>query len=163
MSAAGFSRSSCQVHLAHHASVVLEVRSAPALPADSSMVASLRGGLCYPLAAAVIEPVLRITARGDRLILDCSAVTFFDAAGVAALLQIRRRMGERAGSLALWDPSPCVALVLDALALDRRTLRPVKSLQTPHPPEDSTAERHRSASVNRSSLRTPALLTASDA
>lgn len=58
-------------------------------------------------------------ARGrPHLILDMSAVTFINSAGLRALMQIVKRAAAASGSLTIMNPSDHVAKVLALVGLD---------------------------------------------
>jgi anti-anti-sigma factor len=62
------------------------------------------------LLTELAEDILR--DKPPRLVLDLPRVTFFCAAGVRALLRIRRAVTAGAGQLILRDPSPITLRVL---------------------------------------------------
>ena len=73
---------------------------------DLATVPSLRGAL---------EPALQ---GGGRVVVDCSELTFADSAGVMALVDASRTLGER-GTLVLRSPKPLVRRVVGVLGLDQ--------------------------------------------
>jgi anti-anti-sigma factor len=56
---------------------------------------------------------------GDRLVIDLSAVTFCDSAGLSLFIQLHRRLSDRGGSLCLASAQAPVLTVLRATNLDR--------------------------------------------
>ncbi|WP_432561011.1 STAS domain-containing protein [Kineococcus sp. SYSU DK003] len=57
-------------------------------------------------------------ATARYLVLDLHRVTFFDCAALSAVLHLSRRAAAAGGRLQVTVPSPPVALVLDALAVN---------------------------------------------
>lgn len=66
-----------------------------------------------PEATAALAP-----ADGD-LVVDCSALTFLDAAGLGVLIDAHRTRQAAGGELILVDPAPCVTRLLGLVDLDQ--------------------------------------------
>jgi len=72
-------------------------------------------------------------AHSARLLLDLSAVTFFDCAGLRALLQTRRRAELRNGAADLIDASAAVKRIIDLAGLkDVFPVSDLRSSETAH-------------------------------
>lgn len=72
-------------------------------------------------------------AHSARLLLDLSAVTFFDCAGLRALLQARRRAELRNGAADLIDASAAVRRIIDLAGLqDVFPVSDLRSSETAH-------------------------------
>lgn len=70
------------------------------------------------LAAAPKAKAALARARGD-LVVDCSTLTFLDAAGLGVLVCARRTCQAAGGELLLVDPAPCVTRLLGLTGLDQ--------------------------------------------
>ncbi|TYB40649.1 STAS domain-containing protein [Micromonospora sp. AP08] len=76
-----------------------------------------------PLDLATVDRLVGLVDRlmGGRpppvLVLDLSGVSFFCAAGVNALLTVRRRVASAGGTVVVREPSPITVKVLDIVGL----------------------------------------------
>ncbi|MEU8118136.1 STAS domain-containing protein [Spirillospora sp. NPDC049024] len=96
-----------------------EVRM-PAHRRPGHTIVALSGALDGAAAAALREHLIgALRPSGRLLILDLSAVTSADAAGLAVLIGIRRRAAGLGITLRLAAPGPQVAALLRATGLDR--------------------------------------------
>jgi len=59
------------------------------------------------------------SAAYDRVIVDCSAVTFMDSSALGAFVTLHRRLIEKGGVLRLAAVGPSVTMVLQMTRLDR--------------------------------------------
>jgi anti-anti-sigma factor len=78
--------------------------------------------------AGVPEVRSRLMALKGDLTIDCSALTFIDAAGIAVLLGLHRHHERRGSRLVLVDPSPSVVRLLALTKL--RTVFNVRTKET---------------------------------
>lgn len=63
-------------------------------------------------AGPLLDDVTRLVSRCREVVVDLSAVTFLDGAGVDALLAARRAVEEAGGSFWISSPRPSVQYVL---------------------------------------------------
>jgi anti-anti-sigma factor len=109
-------------HAQHHAA------SADTRPSSLSLALAREGPAIVvevggPLDMATVDPLVDLVDRlvAGRppavLVLDLSGVTFFCAAGVNALLTVRRRVGSAGCTLVVRRPSRITVAVLDIVGL----------------------------------------------
>jgi anti-anti-sigma factor len=108
-----------------------EVRM-PAHRRPGHTIVALSGALDGAAAPALREHLLgALRGSGRVLVLDLSAVTSADAAGLAVLVGVRRRAAGLGVALRLAAPAPQVAALLRVTRLDRafadRTVREVRA------------------------------------
>jgi anti-anti-sigma factor len=78
----------------------------------------LAGELDLAACPKLVDELVVAIARGTGdLVVDCSQVTFFDAAAVSALLEAREKLDASGRRLLVQSPSRAVRRVLDILAL----------------------------------------------
>lgn len=68
--------------------------------------------------AGVPEVSGQLARLDEDLTIDCSGLTFIDAAGVGMLVGIHRRCEARGARLVLVDPARCLSRVLELTHLD---------------------------------------------
>jgi anti-anti-sigma factor len=107
-----------------------EVRM-PAHRRPGHTIVALSGALDGAAAPALREHLIGASRHSGRLlILDLSEVTSADAAGLAVLVGIRRRVAGLGITLRLAAPTPEVAALLRATGLDRAlTVRPAREVR----------------------------------
>ena len=87
---------------------------------SASTIARLCGDLDATTTAALRERLFGMLGPGVRmLIIDLSAVSFRDAAGLAVLISTQRRAAERRITFRLAAPAPQTAKLLRVTGLDR--------------------------------------------
>lgn len=69
--------------------------------------------------AAVPEATAFLAPADGDLKVDCSALTFLDAAGLAVLLEAHRSCQAAGVELIVIDPAPCVTRILGLMGLDQ--------------------------------------------
>jgi anti-anti-sigma factor len=75
-------------------------------------------------------PVIRarLAGAGGDIELDCSGLTFVDAAGVNMFVELHQMCAARGATLTLVNPSPCVTRLLEltgvAAVMDARSESP---------------------------------------
>jgi len=88
------------------------------LPDERGTIVRIGGDIDICVAETLEECLLRIMrSHTAQLLLDLSAVTFFDCTGIRALLLTRRRAELRSGSADLIEASAAVRRVIDLTGL----------------------------------------------
>ena len=114
--------------------VVQRIPADPATGRRGCVVLRPRGAVTAGTVTALTAGLERTIHQGANVVLDLSAVTALDPAGVAVLAGRSRRTHDGGGWLILTRPSPPVRAVLDSAAprtrravrgLDRRTADPL--------------------------------------
>ncbi|MGR6320182.1 STAS domain-containing protein [Micromonospora soli] len=106
-------------HLATKETTRLPILSLAVAREGPAAVVQVRGPLDLDTVDLLVERVDRVLA-GQRplvLVLDLSGVDFFCAAGITALLTVRRQVASAGGALVLRRPSRITAAVLDMVGL----------------------------------------------
>ncbi|MEW6578717.1 MAG: STAS domain-containing protein [Chloroflexota bacterium] len=86
---------------------------------NRTQIVEIVGRIDNAHAATLTEQADSALAHGrPHLILDMSAVSFINSAGLRALMQIARRAGAAGGSLTIVNPSQPVEKVLELVGLD---------------------------------------------
>lgn len=87
-------------------------------PDDHGTIVRVGGEIDTSVADALGDCLLRVMrAHTARLLLDLSAVTFFDCAGLRTLMQARRRAELRNGAVDLIEASPQVRRIINLAGL----------------------------------------------
>ncbi len=115
--------------------VVQQVPADPTTGRRGCVVLRPRGAVTAGTVAALTAGLKRLIHPGANVVLDLSAVTALDPAGVAVLAGRSRRAHHGGGWLVLTRPSPPVRAVLDTA--DPRTGRPIHT--RPGPEADPSA------------------------
>ena len=81
----------------------------------------VRGEIDLATADHMRERILRIAqdSRCACLVVDMSGLDFFDAGGIGALVAVHRELTRQGRHMALAEPTPIAARVLDVLGMDR--------------------------------------------
>jgi anti-sigma B factor antagonist len=82
-------------------------------------VLTASGELDIASAEPLVEAAHRAARTGADIMLDLSAVTFMDLAGLAALLHARQSLSEAGGVLSLRSPHERVRYVLELTGTER--------------------------------------------
>ena len=108
-------------------------------PDDHGTIVRIGGEIDVFVEEALGDCLLRIMrAHTARLLLDLSTVTFFDCAGLRALLQTRRRAELRNGAAELIDASAPVKRTIDLAGLkDVFPVRGARSSEMAHAGDDT--------------------------
>jgi anti-anti-sigma factor len=112
---------------------------------DGCALVAVDGEVCASSAPELERTLVRVVdEEGPSLVLDLSAVQTISAAGITALLRLRRHCHDRAGSFVVRDPSDAVVDLLDRVALfdllvERRA--PLAPPVTSTPPSTGTSRR----------------------
>lgn len=101
----------------------------------ANLVASLDGDLDSYSAENLFAQLSAIIKAGSDLVVDLSALSFIDTAGLAVLDRIAQCLAEKGGSLRLADPSAPVRRLLSVTGLaDRFTVQTGRALESSAPP-----------------------------
>lgn len=95
-------------------SSVLEVR---AWSADDGRHVQLAGELDGAERQRV-QPLVDGARVGERVVVDCSGLSFVDSMGLRLLVEWHRRLDELGGRLVIGDPSVSLRQLLDVTGLD---------------------------------------------
>jgi anti-sigma B factor antagonist len=108
-------------------------------PDDHGTIVRIGGEIDTSVEEALGDCLLRIMrAHTARLLLDLSAVTFFDCAGLRTLMQARRRAELRNGAVDLIDASKPVRRIVDLAGLqDVFPVRDARSREMAHAGDDT--------------------------
>ena len=85
---------------------------------DGHVVVVLRGDLDVTGAADAGAAIAALVARGQRLVIDMSALDFMDCAALGALLKVRALARNRGGDVVLAAPQPLPRRVLALTGTD---------------------------------------------
>ena len=100
------------------AEVLLELWCERWLDEGGEAIVALDGELCHYTAPQAVESLRWLAQTADSLVLDLSAVTFIDAGGVSALVELWKLTTDRDSGWELRSPSPTVGWVLELVSLD---------------------------------------------